>query len=157
MLPVADPDAAAGVDDDLEAIPAALPDPPELAAAVADWDLGAFRGLVPGAHLEALEPGMRWVVEGGDVVSAAPELARLSLNLATVHHDAAVTGTGRRLVYGGHTIGIACSHVTRALPNLAYVVAWRSCDHVGPVLEGDVLRSVVTLEGVDPLPGGGGL
>lgn len=157
MLPVEDPDAASGADDDLEAIPAALPDPPELAAAVADWDLGAYRGLVPGAHLEALEPGMRWVVEGGDVVSAAPELARLSLNVATVHHDAGATATGRRLVYGGHTIGIACSHVTRALPNLVYVVAWRGCDHLGPVLEGDVLRSVVTLEGVEPLAGGGGL
>src|SRR5439155_19488596 len=98
-----------------------------------------------------------WLVQAGDVVSAAPELARLSLNVATVHHAAGATGTGRRLVYCGHTIGIACSHLTRALPNLAYVVAWRGCDHLGPVLEGDVLRSAVTLEGVDPLPGRGGL
>ena len=37
----------------------------------------------------------------------APELARLTLNVAMAHHDAGSTADGRRLVYGGHTIGIA--------------------------------------------------
>ena len=41
----------------------------------------------------------------GDVVSSAPELARLTLNIAATHHDSRVGG--RRLVYGGHTIGLA--------------------------------------------------
>ena len=81
----------------------------------------------------------------------------MAITILGALHERQRTGTGRRLVYGGHTIGIACSHVTRALPNLAYVVAWRGCDHLGPVLEGDVLRSVVTLDGVEPLAGGGGL
>jgi acyl dehydratase len=39
--------------------------------------------------------------------------------------------------------------VTRALPNLVTVVAWRSCDHLAPVFEGDVLRSAVTVEAVE--------
>ena len=33
---------------------------------------------------------LEWAVQGGDVVSSAPELARLTLNVATVHHDATV-------------------------------------------------------------------
>jgi acyl dehydratase len=49
------------------------------------------------------------------------------------------------VVYGGHTIGLALSHVVRALPNLVTVGGWRSCDHLAPVFEGDVLRSVVTV------------
>jgi acyl dehydratase len=67
----------------------------------------------------------------------------MSLNVAAAHSDPAASGRGRRLVYGGHTIGIACSHVTRAIPNLVTIAGWRSCDHLGPVFEGDVLHSTV--------------
>ena len=31
------------------------------------------------------------------------------------------------------------------------IVAWRSCDHLAPVFEGDVLRSSVDLDAVDEL------
>jgi acyl dehydratase len=88
-------------------------------------------------------------VVGGDVVSSAPELARLSLNVAAVHHDAAAAA-GTRLVYGGHTIGIALSQASRAIPGLVGVLGWHGCDHVGPVHEGDTLRSVVTIERLQP-------
>ena len=37
------------------------------------------------------------------------------------------------------------------------MAAWQSCDHLGPVYEGDTLRSTITVEQVDPLPDGGGL
>ena len=74
-------------------------------------------------------------------MSCASELVRLSLNVAAAHSDPGSTGSGRRLVYGGHTIGLALAHVTRALPNLVTVVGWRSCDHLNPVFEGDVLHS----------------
>ena len=69
-------------------------------------------------------------MSSGDVVSSAPELARLSLNIAATHHDERVAG--QRLVYGGHTIGLAPAQATRALPNLVTVVSWDSCDHTGP-------------------------
>ena len=49
-------------------------------------------------------------------------------------------------MYGGHTIGIAAAHATRALPNLVTILAWRSCDHLGPVFEGDVLATELTVE-----------
>ena len=86
-------------------------------------------------------------------MTAAPELARLTLNVATAHTDATGSAHGRRLVYGGHTISIAAAHVTRALParddrGLA------GCDHLGPVFEGDVLRTELRVEGVEPAAGG---
>ena len=154
MLPLRDPEGRTGHADDLDAIPSTL-DPAALSAAVGGWRLDAFRAAVPGAHLAELHDGQMWTVEGGDVVSAAPELARLSLNVATAHHDEGPTG--RRLVYGGHTIGIAASQLNRALPNLVTIVAWHGCDHVGPVLEGDTLHSTVELERTEPLAVGGGL
>ena len=69
-----------------------------------------------------------------------------------MHHDARAGG-GRRLVYGGHTIGIAAAQASRALPGIVTILGWRSCDHTGPVHEGDTLRSTVTVE--DALPGPG--
>jgi len=41
---------------------------------------------------------------------------------------------------------VAAAHVTRALPNLMTIVAWRECNHTGPVHEGDILSTVVTVE-----------
>jgi acyl dehydratase len=153
MLPLSDPDGQTGQADSLDAIPSEL-DPATLGEAVADWCLEPLRaragdGDARGDVLPA--PGTVWRLLGGDVVSAAPELARITLNVAVAHHDA--RGAGRRLVYGGHTIGIAAAHITRVLPNLVTFVAWHGCDHTGPVLEGDTLSSVIELERVQPLPG----
>jgi acyl dehydratase len=147
MLPLRDPDGRTGHDDDLAAIPSEL-DPDALHSVIDDWDLSA----VPAAPRP--EDGARWSIGGGDVVSAAPELARLSLNIATAHHDAR---DGRRLVYGGHTIGLAASQAARTLPELLTIVAWHSCDHLGPVYEGDTLHSELELERLEPLPQRGAL
>jgi acyl dehydratase len=155
MLPLRDPAESTGHADDLDAIPSEL-DPDALRAATAGWRLDEFRAAVPGEHMSDLRRESPWAVEGGDVVSAAPELARLSLNVAMAHHDAGAGG-GRRLVYGGHTIGLAAAQATRALPNLVTVVAWHGCDHLAPVYEGDTLHSELELERAEPLEGGGGL
>jgi acyl dehydratase len=155
MLPLRDPDGDTGHADDLTSIPSEL-DVSALHDAVADWDFAAFGAAVGGEHASAISEGMRWQVEGGDVVSAAPELARLTLNIATAHHDA--TGPGaRRLVYGGHTIGLAAAQLVRAVPNVVSIVAWHSCDHVGPVFGGDTLFSDVEAERLERLPRGGSL
>ena len=45
--------------------------------------------------------------------------------------------------------------MTRALPGLATIVAWAGCDHLAPVFEGDVLRTELCVEGVEPAAGGG--
>lgn len=156
MLPLRHPDRPTGHDDDVEAIPAALA-PDDLRASIEGWRLAELRAASPdGAHFDDLAAGDAWSIEGGDVVSAAPELARLALNVAMAHHDARAGG-GQRLVYGGHTIGIAAAQLTRALPNLVTVVAWEGCDHTAPVYEGDTLSSDIELTAAEPLPAGGGL
>ena len=156
MLPLRDPQGATGHADTIEGEPLAL-DVATLAAPVAGWDLAALRAAAPGPGFDDLTAGTVWEVEGGDVVSAATELVRLSLNVAMAHHDRGAGQEGRRLVYGGHTIGLAAAQLTRALPNLATIVAWHGCDHLAPVFEGDTLASTIELERCEALPGGGGL
>jgi acyl dehydratase len=156
MLPLRDQDAVTGHADDLDAIPTEL-DLAVLHAATAGWDLDAFRAAAPGQHLADLAPGQRWTLEGGDVVSAAPELARLSLNVAMAHHDRNAGGSGQRLVYGGHTIGVAAAQATRVLPNLVTIVGWHGCDHLAPVFEDDTLYSELELTDLEALQAGGGL
>lgn len=151
MLP-AGPDWAARPDrgDDLSDVgaDAAAPavDPTE------SWDADAFRRKVAGPHFD---PGLAGAVlrSTGDVVTSAPELARLTLNIAATHHDSRVGG--QRLVYGGHTIGLAFAQANRLLPNLATVLGWESCDHTGPVHEGDTLYSELHVEAAESTPNGG--
>ncbi len=146
MIPLRDPDADTGHADDLAEIPEEL-DPVELNGAVpAGWQLGRLRTAVPGPYLADLEPGQSFVVEAGETVTGATELARLTLNVATAHTDATGSAHDRRLVYGGHTISVAAAHATRALPAIATIVAWRRCDHLGPVFEADILRTSLTVE-----------
>jgi acyl dehydratase len=157
MLPLRDPEVRTGHDTDLAAVGATDPDlVTSTAEMLADWRLDRFRDRIGGRHFAELAEGVRLRVGGGDVVSSAPELARLTLNVARTHHDARASG-GTRLVYGGHTIGLALAQAARALPNLVAVVAWHGCDHVGPVHEGDTLSSELVVERRQALPGGGGL
>ncbi|WP_270889624.1 MaoC family dehydratase [Pedococcus sp. 5OH_020] len=113
------------------------------------WDLGA----VPRPSGAAWEVGGTYDVVGGDVVSSAPELARLTGNGALVHHDRRVGG-GDRLVYGGHSIGLAFHHVCQVFPGLVTVAGWKACDHLSPVREGDYLTSSVSIEGAQQVGDG---
>jgi acyl dehydratase len=156
MIPLRDPDTESGHADDFEDIPRVL-DPGAVERAVpAGWNLDALREATPGPHHADLEAGTSFAVEGGETVTGAPELARLTLNMAMAHTDATSSPHGRRLVYGGHTISVAAAHATRAIEAIATVLAWESCDHLGPVFEGDVLRTELHVEGTSPLPSGGG-
>ncbi len=150
MLPLRDPDAPAGstgYDDDLDRVGAGVR-AGDVAGLAGSWKLDGLAGFSPVA-VSGLAPGDVIEVAGGDVVSSAPELARLTLNVAQVHHDADAAG-GARLVYGGHTIGLALAQAVRALPNLVTVLGWRSCDHLAPVHEGDTLRSSLEVESLAP-------
>jgi 2-methylfumaryl-CoA hydratase len=90
-----------------------------------------------------------------DTVTCAPELVRMSLNIAYTHTDATRSYLGQRLVYGGHTISFALAQIQRALPNVLHMVAWRHCDHVGPVLEGDIISTRFSVVDSTPVPQGG--
>lgn len=157
MLPLAGPGVRTGHSDAFDDIPEEL-DPDTVAAAVpTEWRLDAFRSAGRGAHFTDLIEGTLYEVEARDTVTCAPELARLTLNLAQTHTDAGAGAFGRRLVYGGHTISVAAAQLVRALPNLVTIVAWRSCDHLAPVFEEDVLRSEVEVASLHALEGFGGL
>lgn len=149
MLPLRPGVAPTDHADDLDAIGRAQP-PVDPAALVPGWDRGAFAGAT--ARGTTPIPGEVIEVAGGDVVTSAPELARLTLNIAAAHHDRFASG-GQRLVYGGHTIAIAASQLLRAFPDLATVLAWESCDHISPVHEGDTLSTRIIVERVTPANG----
>jgi acyl dehydratase len=156
MLPISDPAASQPHADDLDRFPADLP-ADALHATLEGIDLDAYRAEVPGSHFADLSAPTTWVVDGGDSVTAATELARLSLNIAKAHTDPGSHHSGKRLVYGGHTIGIAAAQLTKTLPNLVTIIGWHHCNHLAPVFEGDVLRSIVHLEATEPIADGGGL
>jgi len=147
-----DPDEAG---DDLEAVADRATERDVHELLPSSWRLDELRRDPLGPLFGDLSSGQRWVLEAGETVSAAPELARLSLNLAMTHTDATAGAHGQRLVYGGHVIGIAAAHLTRVLPDLVTILAWRSCDHLGPTFEGDLLHCEIVLEELEPLADGG--
>lgn len=146
MLPLRDENTHTGYTDDMSLVGN---DTSDHLGVPAGWHLAAFRKRYPDQVTPHLTVGQVWDVRGGDVVSCAPELARLTLNVARAHHDDASSRAGR-LVYGGHTIGVALSQLVRALPDLVTVLGWQHCDHLGPVRERDTLTSRIELERIWP-------
>lgn len=102
---------------------------PEAARDPAGWDREARARAVASASRSKATTGpagrycSRGALEGGRRRRrvGAPGLARLTVNVARTHHD---DEGGRRLVYGGHTIGIALTQAVRALPQMVTVLAW---------------------------------
>ncbi|MEX2556987.1 MAG: MaoC family dehydratase [Actinomycetota bacterium] len=156
MLPLGDPQGSTGHADRLEDVAPDL-DLDAVRPAVPAWRLDAFRERAgsAGPPFGDVPVGTTYAVEARDTVTAATELVRMTLNVAMTHTDPGAGAHGRRLVYGGQTISIACAQMLRALPGIVSIVAWRSCEHTGPVFEGDVLRSEVTVEDAWPLDDGG--
>lgn len=150
MIPLSSPDASTTHRDDVSSI-GTVHSGITGEATWSNWDLDALAAGYPPAP--RLAPDQTIDVVGADVVSSAPELARLTGNVAAIHHDADAAG-GSRLVYGGHTIGLALAQLNRALPHLATVLRWARCDHLAPVHEGDALRSRISVHSVTPVSGG---
>ncbi len=150
MIPLRDTTLQTGRADDFGFIPAEL-DPDQVRAAVPrDWRYDAMRECV-GEHFADVVAGQVYEVEGRDTITCAVEMVRLTLNVAEAHSDGSSSAHGRRLVYGGLTISMTAAQITRALPNLMTVVAWRECQHTGPVFEGDILQTTLTLEATHQL------
>ncbi|MDZ7686573.1 MAG: hypothetical protein U5O39_17635 [Gammaproteobacteria bacterium] len=134
MIPCRDPEADTGQADSFDFMPEEVTTE-DLKMAAPAWDLSMLRGHRPPVG-EAVLIGAR------DTVTMAPELVRLTLNMAMTHTDAARSVYGKRLVDGGHAISMAAAQMTRALPAIATVLGWFRCDHVGPVFEGDILLTI---------------
>ena len=157
MIPCRDPAAATGHDDDFGWIPERLDGATLLAALPDAWDLAPFAPAAYALPAPTLAAGDRVIVEAQDTITCAPELVRLTGNIAFAHTDASRSYLGKRLVYGGHTISLAFAQVARALPHIVTLVAWQGCDHLGPVLEEDIVRSEFTVDACTPVTHGGTL
>ena len=157
MVPCRDPNVETGHSDDLGALSAEISHEALLSAIPNDWDLAAFRQAINGHHFDQVEEGVKVRIKARDTVTLAPELTRLTLNMAMTHTDAGASVYGQRLVYGGHTISIAAAQVLRAMPNILTLLAWRHCDHLAPVFEGDILRTELVVVKKTACLNGGGL
>ncbi|MEQ8663399.1 MAG: MaoC family dehydratase [Gammaproteobacteria bacterium] len=157
MIPCRDKAADTGLDDDFDWIPATLDATALRAALPRGWDLAPLDPAGYAVPAPPLAAGDRVVIEAQDTITCAPELVRMTGNMAFAHTDASRSYLGRRLVYGGHTISLALAQVTRALPNVVAMVGWQGCDHLGPVLEEDIIRSEFSVVEVSPVDQGGAL
>ena len=157
MIPCRDPDAATGHDDDFDWIPARI-DAQALQACVPEqWDLGPLDPQAYALPAPRLLAGDSVRIEAQDTVTCAPELVRMTGNIAYAHTDSSRSYLGKRLVYGGHTISVAMAQVTRAMPHIITMLAWQGGDHLGPVLEEDILRSEFTVDDITPAAAGGSI
>ena len=150
MIPCRDPEADTGQADDFSRMPEQISDV-DIIEHLPEWQLAPLRiaGSAP-----VYTPGMKVHPEARDTVTSAPELVRLTLNLAMAHTDASRSPYRRRLVYGGHTLGIAAAQLSRVLPELAAILAWYRCDHLAPVFEEDILGSAISIQEVQQTPRG---
>jgi 2-methylfumaryl-CoA hydratase len=157
MVPCRDVKAVTGHSDELDFIPSDISSDALKDAVPASWDTSLFKELINGPHFNEVEEGHHFIIKARDTITNAPELTRLTLNLAKTHTDAGASVYGQRLVYGGQTISIAAAHIIRALPNVMTHIAWTHCNHAAPVFENDILRSEVIVKNKTPLDTGGGL
>lgn len=157
MIPCRNPEADTGHNDNFDAMPAELDMDAVKAAVPQDWQLDVYRKHIGGEHGDAVAVGNHYIVKSRDTVTLAPELVRMTLNMAITHTDAQYSAYKKRLVYGGHTIAMCAAQLVRAFPNMLTILAWRSCDHTGPVFENDILRTEVSVVEKHSLANGGQL
>ena len=140
---------------------AGLVEIPERGFVVADLDRATGRSTVPAPSVRPAtiirEPGAGddHRDRGGDAVSNAPELARLTLNMAAVHHDRlAVPGGERlRLWRPHHRSGADAAH--SGLSSIATIVPGTAAIISRPSMKG-TRHSSVTLDRLEPRTAGGG-
>ena len=157
MIACRDRAAETGRNDSFDWIPEGLSAAQLDEALPAQWKVAAMAPdayQVPAPHLAV---GDRVVVGPQDTVTTAPELVRLTGNIALTHTDASRSYLGKRLVYGGHTISLVLAQITRALPNMVTLIGWQGCEHTGPVLEEDIIRTEFSVTSAAPVAGGGRL
>ena len=153
MIPCQDKNADTGHSDSFDRMPEDI-QLADLVNAVPRWELGRFRNL-PGAHFKDLVAGASYTIDAQDTITLAPELVRMTLNLAMTHTDATRSVYGKRLVYGGHTISMAAAQLSRALPNMLTLLGWFKCDHLAPVFEEDILCTRVSILNLHKVTQGG--
>ena len=151
MIPCKDPQADTGHKDDFGFMPESIDPLSILKSCIKGWQLDNTTQNVERIVRQEYETGQVIHVEARDTVTSAPEMVRMTLNMAMTHTDVSRSVYDKRLVYGGHTIALAASQLSRVMPDLACILAWYKCDHLAPVFEGDILQSQVTVGDFLPL------
>ena len=157
MITARDPDANTEHNDSFDWIPPALSNEELISAIPQQWNVAAMDPSAYAVPAPTLAAGEHVIAEGRDPITGAPELGRMTGNIAFTHTDASRSYLGKRLVYGGHTISQACAQLSRAMPNIVTLVGWQGCDHLGPVLEEDIIRSEFDVTSKSAVASGGDL
>ena len=154
MIACKDPKVETSHDDSFDWIPERLTDE-ELLNSLPEWEINALSNeKIDLPTLEYLE-GDEISLIPQDSVTSAPELVRITGNIAYAHTDSTKSYLGKRLVYGGHTISLAFAQILRAFPDSITLVAWQKCDHLAPVLEEDIISSEIKIIRKIPTDNGG--
>jgi 2-methylfumaryl-CoA hydratase len=157
MIPCRDPSAETGHIDDFSEIPKSLTEEAILESVPSAWNIEPLISSSFDSSPPQLDEGDRIIIAGQDTITAAPELVRLTGNIAFAHTDASKSYLKKRLVYGGQTISLAHAQIMRAMPDAITMIGWQGCDHLGPVLEEDIIRSELEVVRITPAPSGGTL
>ena len=157
MIPCRDATADTGRNDSFDWIPERLEQAQLDAAIPRGWQVTAMAPERYKVPAPALAVNDKVVIGSQDTVTCAPELVRITGNIAFTHTDASRSYLGKRLVYGGHTISITLAQITRALPNMITLIGWQGCEHTAPVLEEDIIRTEFSVTSATPVASGGKL
>ena len=157
MIPCRDATADTGRNDSFDWIPERLEQAQLDAAIPRGWQVTAMAPECYKVPAPALAVNDKVVIGSQDTVTCAPELVRITGNIAFTHTDASRSYLGKRLVYGGHTISITLAQITRALPNMITLIGWQGCEHTAPVLEEDIIRTEFSVTSATLVASGGKL
>ena len=141
MISCENPKADTGLNDDFSWMPVELNYNEIKKSIPLSWNIEELKQQDLGLPSPKLSQNTKIIVKAGDTITCAPELVRITGNIALTHTDASQSYLGKRLVYGGHTISLAYSQFVRAIPNLVSLIGWQKCDHLAPVLEEDIINS----------------
>lgn len=104
----------------------------------ASWTVEAYPSVTPTIRENVID-------ELREPLTDSLALVRLTGNHAAAHRDIDAGVAGRRLVYGGHVVALAQAALTRQTDPLT-VIGWRSCDHLAPTFEDELLQVSIRLE-----------
>ena len=157
MIACRNPNANTGYSDSFDWIPERLTEDQLIHSLPTTWKVKQLTEQPVNLPLNSYAVGDEISVIPQDSVTNAPELVRLTGNIAYAHTDPSKSYLGKRLVYGGHTISLAFAQVVRAIPNIINLVGWQGCDHLAPVLEEDIIQSNFKISRILPVKAGGSL
>ena len=154
MISCFNPKANTGMNDDFAWMPSELNYEEITKSIPYSWNIDLLIEQSLNLPSPNLTENSKVVVQAGDSITCAPELVRMTGNIAITHTDASKSYLKKRLVYGGHTISLTYAQFVRAFPNVITLIGWQKCDHTAPVLEEDIINSEFTISKKVPVEKG---